>query len=217
VEGDGHAVSSKGRDDGGLIADAPQGGFAGGEIAVGDGGDGERTRPEGFGALDESAQMRIGGEDRGQEMGPIAVTAQYGAANDEAEVGEAAFDERETTVSAGEKEELHAFAKHVDLGGRETPVELESDEVRLFGGRADEAANIVLSGGKKNNLRAHGLTVAERGDPAAAFSEDSLNSDAANDFASRIGGAGKQGLVEDATRKGKRLKREGRFSGSVAR
>ena len=107
VQSDGDAVACEGRDHGGLIAKTPKVALFASEIAIGDGRDGERARPERFGAFEKLLQMAITLKDCGEKFRPDTEAAQGGAADDKTEIGDVVFDEREAAIAAGEEIEIH--------------------------------------------------------------------------------------------------------------
>ena len=98
MQGDRDAITGEGRDNGSLIADAPEIAAFRMEVAVRNAGDGEGLRPKGLRAVEEPAQMRVLREDVGEKFGPGAMSAQNRAAHDEAEIGDVVLDERQAAV-----------------------------------------------------------------------------------------------------------------------
>src|SRR6266568_5169701 len=95
------------------------------------------------------AQAAVPGQQRSEQRGPAAQFTEHGFADDEAEVCDFALDERYASISAGEEIEFHRVLESRGLGGCETPVELEADEIGLDAGRARPASKVVFAGGEK--------------------------------------------------------------------
>ena len=77
-------------------------------------------------------------------------------------------------------------------------MEFEADEIGLLGGRAREAAEIVLAGGEEDVLREQSCTGVEGGEPHVAKRSERFDGDAAMNLAAVFRGAGEKSLIEDA-------------------
>ena len=65
-------------------------------------------------------------------------------------------------------------------------MQFETDEIRLFGGSAGEATEVVLASGEENRGRANGGAVAERDDPAICFRSEGFDGEAAKNPGSQL-------------------------------
>jgi hypothetical protein len=117
-------------------------------------------------------------------------------ADDEAEIGDAIFNQREAAVTAGEEKQLHEVAQRFSLGRFQAPVHFEGDEVALCGGGAGESAKVVFAGGEEDVAGGELLAVAELGLPEIAILGEAVDEDAAMDCASGLLGACQHSLVE---------------------
>ena len=150
VQSDRDAVPGKGGDDCRLIADTPQAARLCGEIPVRDGRDGQWPRPQGSAACKKPAEVAIFAQNLPEKLRPSAKTAKRGTPHDEAKIGDVVLNQRHASVAAGEEVEIHALTESVNLRGRQLPMQFEADEIGLFGGTADKAAQVMLAGGEKD-------------------------------------------------------------------
>src|SRR5580658_2012949 len=131
VQGDGHAVSRERGDDRGLIADAPKAIRTSGEVAVGDGRNGQWPLPEWRCAAQPLRDGRVFILDGPKQLRPSAFVAQYGAANNKTKIRNVAFNQRESAIAPWKEKKFNVVAQSFSLRRSEPPMKFEADKVTM--------------------------------------------------------------------------------------
>ena len=139
MQGDRHAVAGEGRDDGGLIANAPEAGGARGEVADGMGEMAKGRSSRGSTKSRRWRRSRFSARIAARRAAHPASWPKAARRTIRQRLAASPSTRGKAAIAAGEEKDLDELSQRLGLSRRELPVQFEADEAGLLGRVTDSS------------------------------------------------------------------------------